>query len=92
MKIEKALEAIKKRISNLSKEEIEKFFPKSTLPKGWLSIEEYLPSMRGSDITQGYSIFKVKDKNGNVFESQVSDHDTWYYIAKENDITHWLNQ
>lgn len=43
------------------------------------------------DIVQGYTLYKVKDKNGNEFESAVSDHNNWYYYAKEEGITHWWN-
>ena len=65
--------------------------PPDTRPKGWLSIEEYLPMMCAIDIVQGYTLYKVKDKNGNEFESAVSDHNNWYYYAKEEGITHWWN-
>ena len=68
-----------------------KYFPPDTRPKGWLSIEEYLPMMYAIDIIQGYTIYKVKDKDGNEFESAVSDHNVWYYVAKEAGITHWWN-
>lgn len=78
---------------NATPEEIEKYFPKDTTPKGWLSIEEYLPQMFAADFCEkGYSVFKVKDIAGNEFESAVSDHGTWYYYAKEKGYTHWLNE
>lgn len=83
---------LENKINNISEEEIEKYFPKDTRPKGWLSIEEYLPMMYAIDIMQGYTPYKVKDKNGNEFESAVSDHNIWYYMAKETGITHWLNE
>ena len=89
------LEEMKKKIdeflANITQEEINKYFPPDTRPKGWLSIEEYLPMMCAIDIVQGYTLYKVKDKNGNEFESAVSDHNSWYYYAKEEGITHWWN-
>ena len=89
------LEEMKKKIdeflANITQEEINKYFPPDTRPKGWLSIEEYLPLMCAIDIVQGYTLYKVKDKNGNEFESAVSDHNNWYYYAKEEGITHWWN-
>ena len=78
-------------LANITQEEINKYFPPDTRPKGWLSIEEYLPMMCAIDIVQGYTLYKVKDKNGNEFESAVSDHNNWYYYAKEEGITHWWN-
>lgn len=33
----------------------DKCFPPDTRPKGWLSIEEYLPMMYAIDIIQGYT-------------------------------------
>jgi len=82
---------LKKALNNLTKEDIEKYFPKDTKPKGWLSIEEHLPMMYAEDIMQGFSVFRVKDKNENEFQSAVSDHNTWYYAAKEEGITHWYH-
>jgi hypothetical protein len=78
-------------LANMTQEEIDKYFPPDTRPKGWLSIEEYLPMMYAIDIMQGYTLYKVKDKDGNEFESTVSDHNVWYYMAKEAGITHWWN-
>ena len=76
----------------MTQEEMDKYFPPDTHPKGWLSIEEYLPKMYVTDLKQGYTIYKVKDKYGNEFESGVSDHNSWYQMAKENGITHWWNE
>jgi hypothetical protein len=78
-------------ITNITPEDIAKFFTDKR-PKGWLSIEEHLPMMFGVDIAQGYSVFKVRDIEGKEFESMVSDHNVWYYLAKEAGITHWLNE
>jgi hypothetical protein len=90
------LEEMSKRLdellANTTQEEIDKYFPPDTRPKGWLDIEEYLPMMYAIDIEKGFSTFRVKDANGNEFESYVSDHNTWYYMAKQNGITHWYNE
>ncbi len=64
---------------------------KDDRPKGWLSIEEYLPMMPVDDLVQGYSVFKVRDKDGKEFETRVTDHHIWYYHAKDAGVTHWLN-
>jgi hypothetical protein len=92
--LKKSLESFRKHINSLSKEELaalkERF--KDNTPKGWLSIEDHLPKMFARDIMQGYSVYKVRDKDGNEFESGVSDHNIWYYDAKEAGITHWLNK
>jgi len=83
---------LEEALSNISPEDMDKFFPIDTKPKGWVSIEEHLPMMFAIDIMQGYSVYKVRDKNGNEFESSVADHDVWYYRAKEQEITHWYNK
>jgi hypothetical protein len=89
------VDALRKHLDSLSQEEIEeireKYF-KDKRPKGWLSIEEHLPMMFAVDIMQGYSVFKVRDKYGNEFETRVADHNTWYYHAKEIGITEWFNE
>lgn len=90
------LEEMSKRLdealANMTQEEIDKYFTPDTRPKGWLNIEEYLPMMYAIDIMQGYAPYKVKDKDGNEFESAVSDHNVWYYMAKKAGITHWWNR
>lgn len=78
-------------IKNITQEDIEKYFSGRNIPDGWVDIEEHLPMMRAIDISEGYTLFLVKDKDGNEFESPVSDHNTWYYAAKEQGITHWKN-
>lgn len=83
--------AIKKAISEMTDEEIEKYFPTDTTPKGWVSIEDELPQWMAKDVAQGYSVYKVKDKGGNESEARVTDHHAWYYMAKEAGITHWWN-
>ena len=93
--INEDLEAMSKKLhealANMTQEDIDKYFPPDTRPKGWLRIEEHLPMMYAIDIMQGYTLYKVKDKDGNEFESGVSDHNVWYYMAKEAGITHWWN-
>ena len=89
--VEECKKKIDEFLANITQEEINKYFPPDTRPKGWLSIEEYLPMMCAIDIVHGYTLYKVKDKNGNEFESAVSDHNNWYYYAKEEGITHWWN-
>lgn len=82
-----------KNLTEEEKEEIRrKYFPEDRRPKGWVSIEAHLPMMMVKDITQGYSVYKVKDEFGNEFETRVCDHNTWYYHAKEIGITHWYNE
>lgn len=79
-------------LASLTEEDIEKYFPKDTTPKGWVSIEDYLPHCMAMDyIEKGYSTYKVKDSNGTEFETAVTDHNIWYYLAKEQNITHWWN-
>ena len=47
--------------------------------------------MRAVDIGRGTEI-KVKDKNDNESTSIVGNHNTWYYLVKEQGITHWFNE
>ena len=89
--LEEMSKKLDEALANMTQEDIDKYFPPDTRPKGWLSIEEYLPMMYAIDIMQGYTLHKVKDKDGNEFESGVSDHNVWYYMAKEAGITHWWN-
>ncbi len=80
-------------LDKITPEDIEKYFPKDTTPKGWISIEDHLPQLTVDDfITKGYSTYKVKDKDGNEFDSNVTDHSIWYYMAKDAGITHWFNK
>lgn len=62
------------------------------IPKGWVSIEDHLPQMLAMDIMVGYTTYKVKFKDGTESITAVSDHNIWYYRAKEEGITHWLNE
>lgn len=91
--LNKASEIFDKLIKNLTPEDIEKYFPPDNTPKGWVSIEEHLPMCTVDDfVEKGYSIYKVKDKHGNEFQSTVTDHNIWYYRAKEQGVTHWWNE
>lgn len=92
--MENSRKALKNHLENMTPEEIEeaKEFFKDKNPKGWNSIEDCLPAMKASDIMQGYTEVKVKDKDGNESISHVSDHNVWYYIVKEAGITHWWNE
>lgn len=83
---------LEEALDNMTDEEIEKFFPPDTIPKGWLSIEEYLPMWLAKDFQQGYSIYLVRNNRGEEFLSAVGDHNVWYYEAKEAGITHWFNE
>jgi hypothetical protein len=82
-----------KILEKITPEELEKYCPKDTRPTGWISIEDDLPRCIGIDfVNQGYSIYKVLDKDGNEFFSRVCDHNIWYYGAKEQGITHWWHE
>lgn len=86
---------LREHIESLSEEEVKEIRKKyftDDRPKGWVDIEHHLPMMLAMDIVQGYSVFKVRDVNGNEFETKVSDHNTWYHMAKEIGITHWFNK
>lgn len=83
---------VKKLIEELSEEELKYFFTFSSLPKGWISVEDHLPQWLAEDVKQGYSVYKVKNSNGEEFETTVADHTYWYYIiAIPQKITHWYN-
>ena len=43
--LEKMSQKLGEALANMTQEEIDKYFPPDTRPKGWLSIEEYLPMM-----------------------------------------------
>lgn len=91
---EKAIKSLRNHLKNMPPEELQKLRERfsDNRPKGWLSIDGYLPMMLAKDIMKGYSTYKVKDKYGNEFNTHVSDHNIWYYEAKELGITHWLNE
>lgn len=89
---EKLQEGLKEALANLTEEDIQKYFPESNTPKGWVSIEDDLPKWYADDLEQGYTIYKVKDIHGNESEAYVCDHNVWYYEAKDAGITHWWNE
>ena len=90
--IDKMTKLLEKALQNLTKEDIEKYFPERKLPKGWVSIEEHLPYASALDfVEKGYTEIKVKYANGKVGKSGVCDHNIWYYDAKDAGITHWWN-
>lgn len=83
---------LRKKLASIPQEKIEKYLPKDERPKGWLSIEEYLPMMMAKDIMIGGTEYKVRYEDGTEGYSVISDHNTWYYYAKEIGITHWFNE
>ncbi len=93
-RLQDSLDALKNHLENITAEqkaEMKEHFRDKT-PKGWISIEEHLPQCAAEDfIGKGYSVYKVRDRDGKEFDSAVCDHDVWYYEAKAIGITHWLN-
>ena len=87
-----SLESLKKALENITSEEIEKYFPKDTKSKGWISIEEYLPKWMAADVKKGYSKYKIKFEDGAIGETKVTDHSIWYYDAKKAGVTYWWNE
>ena len=90
------VEKLKKYLDSKTPEELEKewdemFPPENDPPKGWVYIEDRLPQMYAIDIMKGYSEFKVKYADGKEDITWVSDHNVWYYAAKDAGITHWFN-
>jgi hypothetical protein len=86
------VEKFRESLKSMTKEEKEKYFPKDTKPKGWISIEDHLPMMMARDILQGGTKYRVKYINGSEGETMVSDHNVWYYLAKDAGVTHWFNK
>jgi len=83
---------LKKTLKNMSQEDMDKYFPKDTRPTGWISIEGSLPHMMARDIMKGYTEYKVKYKDETTGIGCVTDHNTWYYSAKEDGVTHWWHE
>ena len=48
--------------------------------------------MLAMDIMIGGTEYKVRYYDGTEGITMVSDHNTWYYYAKEVGITHWWNE
>jgi len=86
------LKKLKEAMDSITPEEMEKYFPEDTRPKGWISIEDSLPLMYAIDVVKGYTTYKVKYEDGTIAETGVSDHNVWYYDAKDAGITHWYNE
>lgn len=91
------LEKLQNHLEGLSPYEMElekQTFHKDDIdiPQGWVSIEDHLPMFLACDLMDGYTEYKVKFKDDTEGVSYVSDHTTWYYYAKENNITHWFNK
>ena len=88
------VKALREHLHNMTpkeKEEMREHF-RDKNPKGWVSVEDALPMWKAMDVGKGYSEYKVKDKDGNEFTTQLTDHTTWYhFVAKEKGITHWWN-
>lgn len=82
---------LKETPEKVLKAEVDKYFPEDKTPKGWVSIEEHLPMMLAMDIRRGCTEYKVLYEDGHEDTSCVSDHNIWYYHAKETGITHWRN-
>lgn len=65
------------------------------IPKGWVSIEDHLPMWcigeAVEDMFNG-TTYTVRDKDGYEFKTKVLDHNSWYYRAKAEGVTHWLNK
>lgn len=89
------VEAFNKHIDSLTEEELDELrerFKGPEIPIGWVSIEDHLPMMCASDLMKGYTEYRVKYENGNEGTTGVSDHNMWYYEAKESGVTHWYNR
>lgn len=93
-RFQKSIDALKHHLANMTEEEkaeMKEHF-RDKRPKGWLSIEEHLPMMFAKDIMKGCSKFKVRYADGKEGFTYVADHNTWYYRAKDEGITHWFNK
>jgi hypothetical protein len=92
MDIKKLAKEFADSLKSLTPEEFEHYFPEDKTPKGWVSIEETLPKFLAKDFLQGGSVYRVRYKDDKTGSSMVGDHNTWYYMAKEEGITHWYNE
>ena len=91
------LDKLKEYLDSKTDEELaaewnEMFGDEPEVPMGWVSIEDHLPMMLAVDILQGCTKYKVKKADGTETYTCVSDHNVWYYQAKEAGITHWWNE
>lgn len=94
--LKKSLELLDEYLSQNSPEELQKLMDEISGPdsnlKGWVDIEEELPMVTCGDVLENNALVKfvkVKNTKEEEWESQVGDHNTWYYHAKEAGITHW---
>lgn len=55
----------------------------------WIDIEKEVPKWKGRDIVKGYTDVEVKTATGETWLDGVTDHQTWYYYMKEQEVTHW---
>ena len=55
----------------------------------WVDIEKELPRWLSNDIAQGYTEVEVKTVDGETFFDGVTDHQSWYHVMKEMNVTHW---
>lgn len=95
--LKNSIKSINAYFESLTEEDIkrlkEKYFPDSDIPKGcWINIEDHLPFMRIADMEKGYTEYLIKFEDGTEGSSKVSDHNVWYYEAKEAGVTHWFNK
>lgn len=82
------------KFNSITPQEIEEWlsqFPK--IPHGWVDVNEHTPQCYAIDfIEKGYSVFKVRDVNGKVMKTHISDGMIWFHaFAQPNNITHWWN-
>lgn len=63
------------------------------IPKGWVSIEKHLPVCSTIDfLKKEYTPYKVKDKNGDIFECGVGEDSlVWYSDVKTIGVEYWWN-
>jgi hypothetical protein len=80
-------------LEKLSPEELDELWKRSgdpEIPKGWVSVNDHLPKWLSGDVEKGFTTYKVRDKDGNEFESDVVDHQVWWHRdAIPMNITHW---
>ena len=90
----KISDKLDKALSETTKSEfLELMKDRLNSPKGWVDIEKHLPQCLVMDyMDKGYTVYKVKNKDGCEFFSCVSDTKIWYENAKKIGITHWWGE
>jgi hypothetical protein len=58
-------------------------------PNEWIDIEKEVPKWMSRDIAKGYTDVEVKTADGQTWFDGVTDHQVWYGLMKELDVTHW---